>query len=285
MNSKIKDRTATIRIRTWALTASIIISLVLYFLVNVGFSSKVNPVDLVFIATLQIVIHCLYFPDGELMGQNSPAFIQNKACYNEKASAINNNHKIGDLRTYCEANLAQRRQRYINNVCGTIGISAEEYAVAMRMSKKELFKAEKIESNGNVFHLTYGRKRALSQLLYRQLPVEANNPETILSAVENDINKAIKDDSVGFKTRAYIKKIIMALVFGTFLAYISYSARDGIDISLVVKIATYITSMLTTAVTSYSKGEICQRVYKNKFYVDLSNFIDGFFEWSEKSKA
>ena len=57
MEGKIKDRASTVRLRTWTLTLAILIALALYFLVQVGWNDKVNFVDLIFVATVQIMMH------------------------------------------------------------------------------------------------------------------------------------------------------------------------------------------------------------------------------------
>ena len=47
----------------------------------------------------------------------------------------------------------------------------------------------------------------------------------------------------------------------------------------ITRIITCLVSMFSTAVLSYSTGETCSKVYKNRYYIDLVNFIDGFNEW------
>ena len=32
---------------------------------------------------------------------------------------------------------------------------------------------------------------------------------------------------------------------------------------------------------SFTGGETCRKVYKNNFYIGLTNFITGFFEWEK----
>ena len=42
-------------------------------------------------------------------------------------------------------------------------------------------------------------------------------------------------------------------------------------------------SLFITATLAFSAGEQCTRVYKNRFYLELGNFIDEFTEWDAKA--
>ena len=285
----VKSRTATIRLRTWTLTLAIIVALCFYLLVNVGFNAGLNPIDFCLIVVLQVILYCLYFPEGELFGQKSTTFIANKKTYNEKATMINQKHLIGSLREYCKIEYERRKKEYITNECGHLGITPEELELLRSKTPKEIDKLETWEvqcfdKEGNadgskLIIFDKGKRRRLSKLLFKELPVEENHAETILSAVENHGNHAIKDQSIPYKTRSYIKKFLIALVVGGIFAYIGYTLRDGIGLPEIVSIISYICTMFTTAVMAFTSGEKCSKVYKNNFYVELYNFIDGFFEW------
>ena len=128
------------------------------------------------------------------------------------------------------------------------------------------------------------KRHKLYKLLFAKLPIEENCPETIMSAVENDGNRAIKDGSVTFKAVSYTKKIFMAVVVGGIFSYIGYTLRDGIGLVQIISICMYLTTLFTTAVMSFTSGEKCSKVYKSNFYIALANFIDGFNEWDNKTK-
>lgn len=279
----IKDRTANIRIRTWSLTAVIIVALVMYFLVQVVFN-EVNYVDLCFIAFIQIAMHCLYFPEGELYGQKDGAFIRNKHVYNLKATAINENRKVAELREYCKFEYEERKKAYILAECGAIGITLEEFEALKQKSESEIKKLEKIELGGKITFFSKAQRKRLHRLIFSPIPVEENSPELILSAVEHDTGNAIRDTSIKYKEISYIKKIFLAIVVGTFLAYVGYTTRDGVTLAVIAQIIVYLANMFITSVFSFSRGETCSKVHKNKFYIDLSNYIDEFLEWLEKTK-
>ena len=285
-----KSRMATIRIRTWTLTLAIIVSLVFYLLVNVTTKQAINWIDFLLLCTVQIIVHSLYFPDGDLFGQKDTAFISNKKAYNEKATDINQNKEIAQLRKYCKYEFEQRKQRYILNVLGEIGITEEEYEKLKQKTEKEIkdmktFETKEIidgEEKGRLIVFSKHKKKLLSNLLFKPLPVEENHPETIMSAVENDGNKAIKDGSISYKAHSYIRKILMAVVVGGIFAYIGYTVRDGFGWTEIVSICMYLTTLFTTAVMAFTSGETCSKVYKSHFYLNLANFIDGFNEWNFK---
>lgn len=285
-----RSRLTTIRIRTWTLTLAIIVSLVFYLLVNVTTKQAINWIDFLLLCTVQIIVHSLYFPDGDLFGQKDTAFINNKTAYNEKATDINQNKEIAQLRKYCKYEFEQRKQRYILNVLGEIGITEKEYEQLKQKTEKEIKEMETFETKeivdgeekSRLIVFSKHKKKLLSNLLFKPLPVEENHPETIMSAVENDGNKAIKDGSISYKAHSYIRKILMAVVVGGIFAYIGYTVRDGFGWEEIVSICMYLTTLFTTAVMAFTSGETCSKVHKSHFYLDLANFIDGFNEWNSK---
>lgn len=293
MNEKIettvKPRLSTVRLRTWTLTLAIVITLGLFLLINVGFENRINFIDFAFIATIQIIVHCIYFPDGELYGMRDKAFVANRKAYNTKASKISQGGHFTALREYCKLEYEERQKQYIINECSAIGISQIEYAELKKRSPteidalaKEAF-VYKIDDKEYILFLSKAKVKRLKKLLFSELPVERNAPETIMSAVENDSNKSIKDDSVRYKRKAYIHKLLMSTVVSLFIAFIAYKWKDGITPETFVQLAIYLTGVFATAVLSYSSGETCQRLHKNKFYIDLVNYIDGFNEWLTKN--
>lgn len=286
-----KQRVETIRLRTWTLTLAILISLALYLLVNVTTKQSINWIDFVLLCTMQIIVHSLYFPDGDLFGQKDTAFINNKSAYNEKASEINEKKEIANLRKYCNYEFEERKQRYIQNQCGLIGITLEELELLKQHDEKYILELQSFETkeivNGEeksrLIFFSKHKRKILYNLIFKPLPVEKNYPETIMSAVENNGNKAIKDGSISYKAQSYIRKILTAVVVGGIFAYIGYTLRDGFGFAQVVQICMYITTLFTTAVMAFTSGETCSKVHKSHFYLDLANFIDGFNEWNSKT--
>ena len=276
-----KDRISTIRLRTWTLTLAIIVSLIFYFLVSIT-TQQVNIIDFAMLATVQILVYLIYFPDGELCGQKNPSFISNRTAYNEKATRINTEHKIKDLRLYCKYEYEERKERYIEHECNIIGITLSELDVLKQRSAAEIKKIPSLEVDGRLIFFTKAKRKRLYNIIFKELPVEENYPETIMSAVEFDINNAIHDKSISFRILSYIRKAFMAIVVGFIFAYIGYTLKDGIGLIEIVSICMYLTTMFATAVMSFTSGETNTKVYKNNFYISLSNFIDAFFEWSEK---
>ena len=281
---KVKNGSHTIRLRTWTLSVAIIGAIILYFLVQVGFDNEVNFVDLLFLSTIQIVVHFLYFPDGDLFGQKAPVYVSNKNTYNDKATEITENGRVGKLREYCVIEYNRRRQLYIATVCGHIGIEVKDYERLMQLPQEEVKHLKSVETAGQTIYLTKKRRKWLYDLIFEPLPVETNDPETILSATEERFGAAVNDESVHYRKKQNVKRVIQSFVVGTALAYIGYTSRDGITLAVIVKTVVNLVSVFTTAVMSFSRGETCSSVYRNRFYVKLSNFIDGFNEWRKQEE-
>lgn len=285
-----KVRAATVRLRTWSSTLAIFVAIILYILVSVTMNQSINWVDFVFLCVVQLLVYTLYFPDGDLFGQKDTRYILNRDTYNRKATLINENREIAKLRKYCKVDFEERKQRYILYQLGKLNISLEEYSILRGKTEEEIKQLKTFESieivNGEeksrLFTFSRHKRKILYNLLFKPLPVEENHPETIMSAVENNGINAIKDKSKGYKAGAYISKAFKAIVLGGFLAYIGWTMKDGIGLAEIVKMVTYITTIFTTAVTAFTSGEKCSKVYRSLFYLELSNFIDGFEEWNNK---
>lgn len=278
MLNNAKVRLKAVRLRTWVVTLVIVITLILMLFVNLGWKSF-SVIDFVCISVIQILAHISYFPDGEFFGTQDELFIKNKEAYNAKANQINENRDTSKLRDYCEYEYEQRKMRYILNECGAIGITYDDYLVLKQKDEKEIKAIKSFEIDGKIIFFNKERAKRLKKLIFGKLPVERNTVETIMSAVENNGFSALHDSSKKYKTANYILKITKVLVWGGFLALIGYSAKDGVTIETIVRMSTYLASLLITAVTSFTAGEVGQRVYKRQFYVDLCNYIDGFNEW------
>lgn len=279
-----KERIKSVRARAWSLTSALLIALVAYLFVNVVLEQHFSIVDFVIVSTLQILAHGTYFPEGELFGQTNKEYIANRALYNSKATEICNKKRIHALREYCVVEFEERKTRYIQKECTAIGVTVDEFEELKKKTKKEIMQMKSIITDDKILILTWQRKKRLIKLIYGRLPIGYNRPETILSAIDNTGDNELQDQAVRFKRRRYAKKISRVLIWGLFLSFISYSVKDTITIADIVRIIVYAVSLFSTAVTSYSSGETCSKVYKNRFYIDLANFIDGFNEWVEKGE-
>ena len=279
-NGEIKNRFMALRIRTLVLTLVIIVTLAFYLCVNAIINEEIDLIDFAILSFVQIVTHCLYFPDGELYGSNNAKLVANRNSYNTKANLVNQKMQFAELKDYCKVDFDTRKRSYIETKCGYIGLTYDDYKfIEANYSLENIKKSHSLELNGKVYFLSRYKRKVLIAILFKELPVGYNNPETILSALDTDRSSRIIDKSRGYKIQAYIKKIFMAIVVGGVMAYIGYKAKDGFGLTDVVRMLTYLTSLLTTAILSYSSGEVCQKVYKNEFYVELALFLDNFFEW------
>lgn len=287
-----KSRIINIRARTWTLTLSLVVSLVFYLIVNVSTKQAINWIDFVLLCTMQIIVHSLYFPEGELFGQKDKAYISNKTAYNDKATDINQNKEFAQLRKYCKIEYEERQERHFLNTIGKIGITEKEYKDLSQKTKKEIkalktYETKEIvngEEKSRLIVFSKHKKRLLLDLLFAPSPVEENYPETIISAVENDGRKGIKDNSIPYKKHSYTRKILLAVVVGGTFAYIGYTVRAGVGWAEIFSICMYLTILLTAAVTAFTSGETCYKVHKSHFYLELANFIDGFNEWNSNQQ-
>lgn len=289
----VKQRVSTLRIRTYVMTISILICLIFWLFVNITTKEAINWVDFVLLCIVQILIYTSYFPDGELFGATNPAFINNKKTYNDKATLINSQQQIGLLREYCKVDYERRLKTYIETECGSMGITLEELEELKKLDEKQVKELKSYtfhygteeKPDDKIVRFGKRKRKRLYALIFRPIPVEENHPETIMSAIENDGRKAIKDTSVTYKTKSYIGKVIKAVTIGGVLAYIGFTARNGIGVAEIARICVYLTTIIVNAVVAYSAGETCTKVYKNRFYIDLANFIDGFNEWVLKERS
>lgn len=277
-----KERLSIIRTRTWTLTALLLVTLVFYLIADVVLKSSIDFLDFLFTASLQIITHFIYFPDGEVYGALDKAFLENRKLYNEKATKINTDGKFESLREYCKHDFEERKKRYIENECALIGITIEELESFKDFNEKQISKLEAYEFKDKKVVFNRNKRDRLYNLIFKELPVEYNYPETIMSAVENDGRKAIRDGSVRFKKASNTKRILVSVFVGILLGYIGYSLTSGFGFANVVSIFVNIATIFTSAVMSFTGGEKSNKVYKNLFFIELINFLDGFEEYDKK---
>lgn len=277
-----------IRVRTITLTILVVFCLALYLLVQTYFKEEISWIDFIILTTVTIITHFAYFPDGELNGQRDPRYISNNKAYNDKAEIINAKRQIFNLNEYCKVDFETRKRTYIETHCGYLEITPEilEY-FRDNYSVKDLKTREYLYTNENEdkkYFLSKYKRKTLYKLLFKELPIGYNYPDTILSAKETDSSKAIVDESRKFKYITNTTRIITALMIGLILAYIGLSKKDGFTIADLAKMVMYLTSMVSTAVFSYSAGEKSMKIFKTDFYIALSNFIERFFVWLLEDK-
>ncbi len=275
----VKQRVMALRIRTIILTLVIVITLGFYLCVNAIFKDTISVIDFAILTFVQIVTHCLYFPDGEVYGSKNLILVGNRKSYNEKAQLVNEKMQFRNLKLYSKVDFDRRKRNYIETKCGYIGIDYLDYEWLKNNCSVNDLKMDHIEINGKMFFLSKYKRRILKHILFGNIPIGYNNAETILSALDTDSSARITDKSVQYKVMAYVKKIFMAFVVGGFMAYIGYTVKDGFGITDVVRMLMYLSNILTTAILSYSAGEICQKQYKNEYYVELGLYLANFFEW------
>lgn len=277
-------KSLTFRIRTIILTIVLIASLVFYFLVSTFFKEKLNWIDFIMLASIQIITHFLYYPDGELNGELDVIYTKNKNGYNDKANNITENRHVKLLEEFTKVDFTTRQKTYIETQMGHIGLDYNDYVYLKDHVDQLNLKAKALEINGRLIVLKHYNKKILKKLLFKKLPVELNSVITILSANENAVEQKIKDKSKVYTFAMHAKKIIFATVIGAFLAYIGYTKKDSFGIEDFVMMTIDLTSIVATAVLSYSSGERATKVYKCEFYVDLSLFLDKFAEWLIREK-
>lgn len=274
-------RFKAIRSRTWVLTLVIVLSLCFYLLVNVGFGREINIVDFIVISAIQVVAHLTYYPDGENYGMMDALFMGNKKAYNDRANKINEEHKVAKLREFCKVEFEERKSEYKRIILGQLGLEEAELNYLSAQPQKALKRANKWEINGKIIYFPKWKRKKLIKFLFSPSPIKENNAETVMSATEINSTSALKDLTIKHKTQDYLFKFFKIFIWGGFLAYLTYSVKDGFGLADVVRMFTFLGSLITTAIVSYSSGERVIRLYKNQFYIDLSNFIDKFREWDK----
>lgn len=283
--TEIVTRVKGIRLRTLFFTVSLIVMLIIYFFIQANFSGEISWVDLCFLVLVQTLTQSAYFPDGKLFGTRNKSYMNNKTAYNDLAKKVNDQHLWGDLREYCKYDFEKRKKEYVEDICvNDIGIGFDELEHFRNFTEEEVKQLKVYEFNGKLLIFTKRKRRALYNLLFKKIPVEENDPMVIMSGLEkHEKYKKIHDGSVIYDKQYNIAGIIKFVIIGILLAYLAITLRDGATMAEVFKIGLYVFTIVSTAITSFTAGETSTRVYKNNFYINLSNFLDGFFEWCEKN--
>lgn len=285
-----KHRLQAVRLRTWIVTVTILISLAFWIVLSVTTRDTISWIDFIMLCIVQTLGHFAYFPDGEAYGQTDKRYIANKENYNVLASKINADDKYYHLRDYCAYEFEERKAQYVNTMLGFVGITEKEFETIKLMSEKEIKQLKEFEIvekvNGEerkrIIHFSKHKRRILQDLIFKPLPVQRNEADTIVSGKETDITEKVKDHSESEKKKTHGAKIIKIVLIGLLLAYITWNIRDGFGLGDLARLITYVGSLLITAIMSFTSGEKIQKIYKTEFYVELSQFIERFYEWDKK---
>jgi len=293
-----KERAGGVRFRAWSLSLIIVVALIFYLLVNVVFNQTINIVDIVIITLLQFAAMTIWFPEGVRWGERNKIFQANRKAYNRRATIVALHQKTSKLREFCVIDFEERKQKFIEKTLGRIGIDVAEFELLRRMEKHHFEikrrtlwqvlkgipkpKAEAVEiAKGQTILLNDVQKAVLYRLIFKEIKIEKNNPDTIMSGLEIDEAHAIKNAEATYKRKVFVLRIIQSFVIGIVLAYIGYTLRDGIGLVEIVRIISYVLALLFAIVLAFTQGEESIKTHKNSFMLQLVNFLDRFFEYAE----
>lgn len=286
----VKDRAVSLRLRTLILTGMIVVMLILYCIVQIVLNQRINVVDMILIGIIQILAFSAYYPEGQNFGTGNKVFIANKKAYNIKANYVNNHQLQEKLGEYCEHEFQKRKKEWYENQCGILGISLDELdKIKQSYTEEEVKKLESIKTMRDVkgkkeeviIHFGKKHRKRLHRIIFNPCPVEKNEAKAILSACEIKREKRIIDGSLTNTNSNINVFILRAAMMMVFMGYIGYMLRDGFSVANVMQFFMFFGTMVGTAVTAYTQGETNIRTYKNRYYVELDNFLSGFFEWSK----
>ncbi len=277
---KVKYKNTIIRIPTILFSFLMIGTLAVYFLVSVQFGSYLDWANFLLLGTMEVATFYLYFPDGQLKGQNSERYLNNKNAYNTKASKVNAKRQVKNLQAYCVVEYKERIKEHIETELGYCDLDYNDYLyLKNHLSEQQLKQSKEIEIDGKMVYLDKHKKKRLQALLFKKMPVNPNNSRTILSAVESNSQSAIVDKSKKDKTMAQIRMAFKVLSIALFSGYMIVNNRDGLTLTAIAQLVMDLFAIFLIAIVSYMQGENNQKTYKANFYMDLSIFLDNFYEW------
>ena len=278
--NRVRVHNTILRVPTILFTFLMVGTLVIYFLVSVSFGSTLDVPNFILLGTMEVVTYYLYFPDGQLKGQNSDRFINNKTSYNTKASKVNQKRQIKNLQEYCIVEYKDRIKEYIETQMGYCDLDYNDYLwLRDNMTYSQFKHCKEIVVNDKSVYLDKSKRKRLKNVLYKKLPIEANNSRTILSAVETNSQAAIRDQSKKDKMFSQFRMALKVLSIAFFSGYMLVTAKDGFNMTTLAMFVLDLFAIMVVAITSYMQGEINQKTYKANFYMDLAIFLDNFYEW------
>jgi hypothetical protein len=276
---QVRTKHLIVRIPTIIFTIVMFITLGLYFLVNVICGSTLDVPNFIMLAFMETTSYLLYYPDGQLKGQASERYLTNKENYNTNANKVNKKRQNRNLQDYCVYEYKQRIQEYIETQLGYCDLNYNDYLYLKdRITEKELKRSKYVNINGEEVYLSKASKKILYRLLFKKMPVKANTSKMMLSAVESRAEASIRDKSKRDKALSDLRMIIKIGAIAYFSGYMIVTTK-AFTFETVVQMVMDLTSILVVIVLSYYMGEKNQRVYKADFYMELSQFLENFFEW------
>jgi hypothetical protein len=259
----IRDELSTIRHRAWAFTGMLTITLISYLIISVFFKDTLNIADVIIALTLQMAVMAIWFPEGEAKGECTTVFISNRKTYNEKAETIITRGRIESLGEYCEYEFLERCKNFKQSVLTRLGLTVQNYKDTETLNKEQV--------------------KAISAMEKKVLQIKPNNERTIMCGVEIDDTEAVGNSADRAKKLAFINQFVVSLVFSILLGYIGYTTHS-IGFEDIIRALFYICLIAYRLIAAYRQGYENITIRKNKFYVDLINFINCFWEWEKNKK-
>lgn len=282
-------RMKVIRLRTWAITITTLALLVFYIFITLGLNETISWIDFAITAAIQLTSHFSYFYDGERYGETDKLFLSARDDYNERANRVLNAEGVGDqedLREFCKWDFESRKKEYYTVECGKLNsLSLAEFDVLRQMGKEEIKGLEEWEKpSGEKIHFTKKQRARLAKLIFNPCPVRPNEPSTILSAVDADPTKNIRNGQKGAEKFAHGKRLFMTFGVSIFIGYLAIGTREGSLFSGIVRAAIFIGTLIMSSVSAYIQGERATKEYKKNFYIELTTFLSRFQSWIARTK-
>jgi len=292
--SRVKERGRLVSLSAWLSTTVVTIGIVA--MVLLGVESK-NSLDLVFFVMMLItqgIITFTWLPEGKSYGERNTLFNDTRTAYNGKVNQVFQKEISMELKEFCDYDFEVRKKNYIVRTLGKASLTLEDLERCRELPESDFYdrvlfwkKFKKWEDKQfGEEEITYNRMqvKVLYMLIFKPLPVQPNNMETIIGgATVNDV-KRISDTTSKFLNKYLGGKFGLVIAMSILTAYLGLRLAQGISLQAILQAIMLIIAAVTSLTSSFLTGERAITVNKRGYYVDASNFIDRFFEWHNKNE-
>lgn len=288
----VKERGRTVSLSAWLSTSIVTIGIVAMVLLGVESKDSLDLVFFVLMLVSQGIITTTWLPEGKQFGETKPLFMQTRSAYNGKVNDVISRQISMELKDYCDYDFEVRKKHYKMRMLARAALDFNDLDKVAEMQENEFydkflfwkkFKAwDKKKVGEDEISLNKLQVRVLYTLIFKPLPIQANNVETIIGgATVSEVNP-VKDTTSKYINKWLGGKFGILIVMSLITAYLGLRLAQGITLQAILQAIMLIMAVVTSLTSSFLTGERAITIHKRSYYVDASNFIDRFFEWHNK---
>jgi hypothetical protein len=280
IKGQIKERGRYVGFTAWLTTSSLSIAVILLVFLGIGQGKGLDLVFFLLMFLVQGIMTATWLPEGKKYGERNALFMEIQKAYNAKIDRIIEEELITNLGEYCNYDFGVRYRNYFTKMLGRVGLSYDVFEKVKNLSVKNFIVGEMVVG-GDKFTFNKIQIKTLKTLIFKPCPIQANSVETIMGGSENSEIYGIRDWSKFYEKRYLGVRGGFMIITAIITAFLGLKITEGVTMMMWIQAVLLLGGIVLSLTSAFLTGEKSKTVYKREFYIDATNFLDGFYEWNK----